>query len=203
MESANSDDRILQDFREMYRGPQNSDVEQSAIFAEVYFCFLEAYIYAVVLTPVCDIYQAKADFIILVGLMSAKSIFRTWLTKQKNPPTEKQIAGVDTLSEGKRPESFHKGFMKDLIGHKEIRYHFLPAYKDAFPHSFADFQLVQSIEVAKLKECEKVATLNSPWKEALSQRYSAYCGRVGTRPYSDELNEAIMPTISNLKPKAQ
>lgn len=203
MELANSDDRILEDFGEMYRGPQDNNVEQSAIFEKVYFWSLKARIYAVVLTPVCDIYQTKADFIILVGLISAKSIFTTWLTKQKNPPTEKQMAGVDALSGGRRPESFHKGFMRDLISHREIRYHFLPAYKDVFPHSFADFQIVQSIKVAKLEECKKVVTLTSPWKEALSQRYSAYCGRVGTRPYSDDLNEAIMSTISYLKPKAQ
>ncbi len=203
MESGKNDDRTLRDFSEMYQDAKDNEVEQSAIFRKVYFWSLKDNIFAVVLTPVCDIYRTKADFINLVGLVPARALFRQWLIKQQNPPTEKQIAGLETFSKERTVTSFHKGFLSDVIGQKEIRYHFLPAYKDVLPYLFADFQLMQSIKVAQFTKCKKVVTLNSPWREALSQRYSAYCGRVGTKPYSNELKKGIMATISNLKPKTQ
>ena len=188
----------LESLDEIYEDRFDDRIEQSAIYRGVFFPCIRKKIVAIVLTPVCDIYQDKADFIRMAGFIPAKGIFEKWVSKKKYGYTPEQIIGVTPLKSQKKVEKTHTSFVKDLLGQKEIRYHFVPSYQNKFPHSFVDFQLVESFSPSDVGSFDKVAVMKSPWKESILARYAAYCGRVGTKAYSKNLRDAIMDKISSL-----
>jgi len=186
----NRSDSEVHSFQEIYENSFDADVEQSTIYKGVYFSCIKEKIFGIVLTPACDIYWQKANYIKIAGLLPAEQIFEQWLLKNGRTPLE--IAGVDPLPSEKRVRNIHGAFVKDYIANREIRYHFLPSHKNIFPHSFVDFQLVESFEPDYIKKLEKIAVLKSPWRESIPARYAAYCGRLGTKTYSENLVEKIM-----------
>lgn len=133
----------------------------------------------------------------MAGFIPAEGIFEKWVEK-KYDYTAEQIIGVTPLKSQQKVERTHTNFAKDLLGQKEIRYHFVPSYKDKFPHSFVDFQVVESFPPSDVKGFDKVAVMKSPWKQSILARYAAYCGRVGTKAYSEKLMDVIMNQISCL-----
>jgi len=187
----------LESLDEIYEDSFDDRIEQSAIYRGVFFPCIKKDIVAIVLTSVCDIYQDKADFIRMAGFIPTERIFEKWLQK-KYDYTPEQIIGITPLRSQTKVENTHASFVKDLLGQKEIRYHFVPSYKDKFPHSFADFQLVESFSPSDVRGFDKVAVMKSPWKESILARYAAYCGRVGTKAYSKNLTDLIMNRISHL-----
>lgn len=182
---------------EIYEDSFDDNVEQSAIYGKVYFPCIKEEVFAIVLTPVCDIYWDKADYIRMAGFIPAEQIFEQWLRKNEFKP--EQIIGIEALRSQKQVTKVHEKFAKDYIGNREIRYHFVPSYKGRFPHSFVDFQLVESFAPSDVKGFEKITVLRSPWKESILPRYAAYCGRVGTKAYSKSLVQEIINQISHLK----
>lgn len=182
---------------EIYKDSFDDRIEQSAIYRGVLFPCIKQEIVAIVLTPVCDIYLDKADFIRMAGFIPAEWIFEKWLEKQDRL-TREQIIGIAPLENETKAKKIHAHFAKDCIAHREIRYHFVPSYKDKFPHSFVDFQLVESFSPGDVRGFDKVAVMKSPWKESILARYAAYCGRIGTKAYSEKLRDVIMNQISRL-----
>lgn len=187
----------LESLDEIYEDSFDDRIEQSAIYRGVLFPCIKKKIVAIVLTPVCDIYQDKADFIRMAGFIPAERIFEKWVEK-KYDYTPEQIIGVTPLKNQQKVEKTHTNFAKDLLGQKEIRYHFVPSYENKFPHSFVDFQLVESFSPSDVRRFDKAAVMKSPWKESILARYAAYCGRVGTKAYSKNLRDVIMDKISRL-----
>ena len=187
----------LHDFDEIYENPENNDVEQSAIYAEVSFSCVTRTRFGVILTPICDIYWQKADYVKVAGLIPADRILEQWLLKSKKL-TPEQIVGGQPLKSQAKVETIWKDFVKWYVNNREIRYHFLPSYRDIFPHSFVDFQLVESFRLPDIQGYTKVAVLKPPWGAEVLGRYSSYCGRIGTRDYSEELLGQIMGAICRL-----
>ena len=192
----NSSDDEVHSPDDIYEDSDGAGIEQSAIYEGVHFPCINEKVYTIVLTPRCDIYWSKADYIIMGGLVTAQQIFRYWLLKNKRTPP--QIAGEEPLRSKNKVEKIHETFVHDYIGNRELRYHFLPSFKDRFPHSFVDFQLVESFNQNYITGLKKIAVLKSPWRESVPTRYAAYSGRIGTEDYSKQLVDEIMNQISDL-----
>lgn len=122
----------------------------------------------VILTPSCDLVPRsggmKAERVILAECRSLDSFeeYRKW----KRSPSNNSRTVLENLLKS-RPKG------------QEDRYFYLPAAWNV-PDVVADFQSVSSIATDQLEDYEKVASLDSPFAEALSQRFNRYMGRVGT-----------------------
>ena len=195
MESTNNVGQEVFSFEEIYRDSFDDEVEQSAIYQGVHFSCVQRKRLAIVLTPVCDI-SWGVDHIKMAGLIPVKHVFEGWLMKAKDL-TKEEIAGVAPLG-SKKVKGLCKEFMQYYIRNRVYRYHFLPSYKNLFPHSFVDFHLVGSFHQDSIRNLKKIAVLKSPWSQNVPARYAACCGRVGTREYSKQLLDKIMTDVSNL-----
>lgn len=59
------------------------------------------------------------------------------------------------------------------------RYHYLPGVF-RIPHLIVDFQQINRVSHEALKAMDRLASLDSPYAEALLGRYNRYSGRFGT-----------------------
>ena len=121
----------------------------------------------VVLTPSCDFVrrsgQMKAENVVLARCFPLDSFeeYREW---KKTPNAKKK----DSLR--KLLDSRPKG--------QEDRYFYLPAAWNV-QDCVADLQNVKSIPCEELGSYRKIASLDSPFAEALSYQFNRYMGRVG------------------------
>ncbi|NPV28482.1 MAG: response regulator [Firmicutes bacterium] len=119
--------------------------------------------YWVLLTPTCDIWQDKAERILLAfcrPLEDSKE-YRKWLDRLPDPSKD-----VDNE------------FRKLLADGQSERYMFLPgAIK--LPHLIVDFQQLVSVPYEQLTQMERVASLDSPFAGKLLTRFVRYYGRQG------------------------
>lgn len=182
---------------EIYEDYVGADPEQSAIYKGVRFTCITAEMFGIVVTPACDIYWKKAQYVKIAGILPVEQVFFAWL--EKNGCTPEQIAGITRLPSKTKVDKLHNRFAEWYIKNREIRYHFLPSCQDIFPHSFVDFQLVESFYPDTIRKLEKITVLKSPWRESIPARYASYCGRIGTKEYSKNLVEDIIGQTSHLK----
>ena len=121
----------------------------------------------VVLTPSCDLVlrseEMKAEKVVLARCLPLDSFveYREWKTTPNN----------------KKKDSLRKLFDSRPKG-QEDRYFYFPAAWN-MPNRIADLQNLESIPCAELDTYEKIASLDSPFAEALSYRFNRYMGRVG------------------------
>ena len=121
----------------------------------------------VILTPSCDLVlrseKMKAEMVVLSECRPLHSFedYQAW----------------------KRAPSDNVGRLRRLLTSRpkgqEDRYFYLPAAWNV-PDVVADLQRVASIGRDELKSYRKVASLDSPFAEALSYQFNRYMGRVGT-----------------------
>ena len=71
------------------------------------------------------------------------------------------------------------------------RYHFLPPAWD-IPGLIVDFQGIEHVPVADFRALPCLATISSPFAEALSSRFGRYVGRLGT---PDIMLSACLPSM--------
>ena len=122
----------------------------------------------VILTPSCDLVSRsggmKAERVILAECRSLDSFeeYRKW----KGSPSNNNRTALENLLKS-RPKG------------QEDRYFYLPEAWNV-PDVVVDLQSVSSITAGQLEDYEKIASLDSPFAEALSQRFNRYIGRVGT-----------------------
>lgn len=157
----------------------------------------------IVLTPSCDFAQEKAKHAVLAKCekLSDQHEFKTWSAEPGNP-SKSAIEDMEKLIRDNR-----KG--------QQERFKFLPG-TFFLPDLLVDFQQLRSVPVETLNTFEPIATLDSPYAEALLARFARYFGRLGT-PDVDEnvvLNrlqaglaaapagKAIPPAISETKKQA-
>lgn len=115
----------------------------------------------VVLTPACDLeHDGKVDFVLLgrASLLSAHPKYTLW---------------SPTLSKGKWND------LNDVLVGKVARYHYLPEFRD-IPDLVLDLEHTQSVPVDELGHFKRMASLVSPYSEALLAKYSHFRGRIGT-----------------------
>lgn len=121
----------------------------------------------VILTPSCDLVlrsgSMKADVVVLSECLPLESFkeYQDW----KSEPSSNNRERLRRLLTS-RPKG------------QEDRYFYMPAAWDV-PDVFADLQRVTSIPCDELQSYRKIASLDSPFAEALSYRFNRYMGRVG------------------------
>ncbi|MFH9128068.1 hypothetical protein ACH4KC_15350 [Streptomyces griseoaurantiacus] len=127
----------------------------------------------VVLTPACDLYEdlpsggsraAKAEYVRLtktVPLSEAPLIAR-WIE-----------AGSPVKASRERNAAL------EMFRDNNSRYRILPKYLD-IPDLLVDFEIVQSVPLAEVRSWTRVATLDSPFAEAMLTSHGHTVARIGT-----------------------
>lgn len=121
----------------------------------------------IILTPSCDLVQGrvKADNVILAECVPLRDFqeYKNWMKEDRKATKTKLLQLLRS-----RPD---KG--------QEDRYYYLPAAWQ-MPDLMVDLQRIKYVSYDRLDGCTKVASLDSPFSEALTNRFNRYMGRVGT-----------------------
>jgi len=186
----------------VYSAVVPTQLDQSVILEGVYFIGTDETSLGIVLTPTCDFEQKKAELIQLCQLRDAFDwiailIQHDWKKLGLVDANGNRIAGP--LSVNKTNELSDK--LKNVIGQRFPRYHWLPPFVGSKRPWVADFQNVTSLTQEALEGAQIVAALESPYRESLPTRYAAYMGRVGTPDYpAAQVQEWVDRTIATLFP---
>lgn len=138
--------------------------------------------YFIVLTPSCDLAQAKAKDILLVNIESEGS----------NIITEK----VNLIKKGKASEEVlleAKNVIYELIHNTySNKYHFLPKYKE-ISGGVINFQKINSVRVREFSnDFNRIASINSNFTKDIVARFSYYYARQGSPDFnSNEIFESL------------
>ena len=110
----------------------------------------------------------------------------------------KPLSGYPELTEWQSNKSKNKkDALKSFLGNnrksaQSDRYHFLPPAWD-IPASVIDFQELEHVPVSALREASCIATIASPYAEAIGNRFGRYLSRIGTPDLDLEL---ILTTLN-------
>lgn len=117
--------------------------------------------YWVLLTPSCDLVDGRdnAEFALFAqcSLLTEQEEYQKW----KN-----------------NPEKHKDSFERFMMNRKKERFYYLPAVL-SLPDLVIDLQSLVTIPFQNLKTLERLASLDSPYAEALLTRFSRYFGRIG------------------------
>ena len=129
--------------------------------------------YWIILTPSCDFAQKKVEEVLFARceLLSEQPEYKAWQSNLANSKSneEKLKAILKNNRQKSQPE----------------RFYFLPGTL-ALPDLLADFQQLKTLQREELEKLiqqelwERVASLDSPFTEALLARFTRYLGRLGT-----------------------
>ncbi|MDO5094023.1 MAG: hypothetical protein Q4D79_11525 [Propionibacteriaceae bacterium] len=127
----------------------------------------------VVLTPACDFAQRKVQYVLLA---------------KASPLAEhpKYQAWVSANAGSKKKKDCWKNLERDVLKATRGRFHFLPAFRK-IPDLVIDLENVRAVEVDALGSFDWVASLVSPFAEALLVQYSHVRGRIGVPDLDSEL----------------
>lgn len=126
--------------------------------------------YWVLLTPSCDLANepVKAEFVLLAKCLplEEQQEYRAWREKLPVPgPAQKKK--LELLMRNRREKT------------QPERYYFLPAAL-TLPNLIVDLQQIEKIPTAELDQFDRLASLDSPFAEALVALFTRYFGRLGT-----------------------
>lgn len=142
--------------------------------------------YWIVLTPSCDFEQEKAERILLAGcaLLSEQPECRKFF---------------DSLGRAEAPSASATKEVTAIIGNnrkgQRERFRFLPG-TFRFPDLVVDFQDIVQLPLTDVATEYRIASLDSPFAEALMAGFARYYGRLGTPDLDDEF------VLTRLKTKA-
>jgi len=123
--------------------------------------------YYVILTPSCDFVQGKAEHVLLAKCLNLQSQpeYRNW-REQGSKATQDRLL---------------KLFKNNREPGQSERFHFLPGAM-TIPGLVVDFQQLLATPRAEVEGgiFERLASLDSPFAEALVARFGLYFGRLGT-----------------------
>lgn len=123
----------------------------------------------VIMTPSCDLVSShvKADSVLLTECVMLEEFdeYREWV--EAAPKIAKKRQRLERL------------LKSNASGRQRHRYFYLPKTL-AVPHMMVDLQRVVHVPFAELVQFSKVASLDSPYAEALSHQFHCYMGRIGT-----------------------
>src|SRR5262249_43606854 len=126
--------------------------------------------YWILLTPSCDMVtgRGKAELVLLARCLplTEQAEYQQWR---------------DTLPE---PSSTIRRRLQDLLRNnrrdsQSERFFFLPGVL-SLPDLIVDFQQLEALQREHMHELERLASLDSPFAEALLARFTRYFGRLGT-----------------------
>ncbi|HEY3318951.1 MAG TPA: hypothetical protein VGP72_00545 [Planctomycetota bacterium] len=121
--------------------------------------------YWILMTPSCDLVQNNADYVMLVGCehLSIHDQYRKWRGTESPPNFSGSSKDLERLISDRQGE----------------RFKFLPG-TFFIPDLVVDFQQVRCVKFDELAKANVVASLSSPYAEAMVSKLSRYLGRVGT-----------------------
>lgn len=127
--------------------------------------------YWMVMTPVCDFAQEKAENVLLVRLvpLAETKPYKEWLEQ-----VEKGMGADKDAKNNARGKVI--GLIKEK---KKERTKFLPG-TFFLPDCFADFQQLQQVRLADVDLKKRVCSMDSPYREEMLHLFSRYYGRIGT-----------------------
>ena len=124
--------------------------------------------YWVLLTPSCDLVtgREKAKWVLMAPcvLLTEEQEYQDW---DNNFSQAKQKKLTSLLSNNRSN------------GHQPERFYFLPGALD-LPDLVVDFQQLVTLPREQMEDLERLASLDSPFAEAVLTRFSRYFGRLGT-----------------------
>ena len=136
----------------------------------------------IVLTPSCDLAQAKAKDILLVQIEDENSSLiseKRNVIKNSNSATENIIKAENDL----------KGLINNNFSNK---YHFIPKYKN-LNAGLINFQKINSIRVKDFNgNYKRIASINSSFTKDIVARFSYYYSRQGSPDFNlDEIYKSL------------
>jgi CheY-like chemotaxis protein len=128
--------------------------------------------YRVLLTPSCDLVQGKADLLLLARcvLLTDQPEYKAFVEKSADPNLKGKLV---RLLKNNREKS------------QPDRFHYLPGVF-TLPDLIVDFQQLETIPCGDLRNMTRVASMDSPFAEAIMTRFTRYFGRLGTPDISTE-----------------
>lgn len=142
--------------------------------------------FGICLSPACDLCQRKADYVKFAQFIG----FETFYKKR----FEKELLILKNSKDHKKKSKIKnniKSILTSIVRNKIPRYYFIPLHK-TLPDSLIDFQRITSLSIHNLREKKKYASIDSPYVEAILNRYCAYSMRIGTPDYfADHQNRII------------
>ena len=133
--------------------------------------------YWVLLTPTCDMVglghdgHARSPRAESILLADGRAI-------EEFPQYENWTSLMDAGTDPEQADKAIAPLLRSRPAGQEDRFLYLPAAWD-LPNLLVDLQRVTSIDAQELLAMKKVASLDSPYAEALTQRYTRLMGRVG------------------------
>lgn len=123
-----------------------------------------------VLTPTCDLVQKKAEAVLLAKCipLSETIEYKSWME------TRDKVDEINALVGDNRKPA--KGGPKKV---QADRYKYLPG-TFFIDDCVVDFQALKTVPVGDLENFRRVATLDSPFAEAVLARFTRYFARLGT-----------------------
>jgi CheY-like chemotaxis protein len=130
-----------------------------------------------IITPSCDLENGKAEGVILARCVPLAEHPDVRALAERNNSDNRGKVGA---------------LLRQATDGQRDRYFFLPA-APAIPALVADFQVLRSLPRDEFDAMKRVATMVSPFAEAVVSRFVRYFGRVGTAnlPASDLLDSLI------------
>jgi len=173
-------------------------VDQGDVFQDLYFPAVDANVLAVVITPTCDLEHEKAHFIKFVSTVALDLVIR--IIADSVGINDSLFDSGSVLSKTKLSQLMEM-FKRNTRGDFLPRYYLLTEYS-GFPASYLDFQQIFVIPIRQVYEeylSNRVARVESPWREQIVVQYSGYSMRVGVPDYSDDkLRDLLVATGLNL-----
>jgi len=189
----------------MYASTVPATIDQSVVLGNVYFHSLDDHLRGIVLTPTCDFEQRKAELVTICAAINAwelvTDLIVTDWSKQGLANDQGQLIARSALSAGKR--KWLSDQLQRLMGQQFPRYHWLAPLADGEEPLIADFQIVACHILEEADGFDRLGILQSPYREQLPTRYSAYMGRIGTPDIQKTVRQAwIDAGIDRLFPAA-
>jgi CheY-like chemotaxis protein len=144
----------------------------------------------IVITPSCDFVQKKVDYTLLCRCMpvTAYKEYTDWnpvsgheaIAEQQAKEKDAQKAQPRKDPKSGDPDQKIRELISNRRGQQD-RYYFLPGVLD-FPDSIIDHQQSYTVEFTALENMQKfrkIASLDSPFREGITQKFSRFFGRVG------------------------
>jgi hypothetical protein len=167
-------------------------IDQGDIFKDIHFPALDTSVNAVVITPTCDLEHGKAHFVKFVASVPLDFVIRI-IADSLNIALS--LFKSDTELTKSQCNNLVRAVKRNTNGDYLPRFYLVTAYSNILPACYLDFQRVFVVPFLQVQEDyleNRVAKLDSPWREQILAQYSGYSMRVGTPDYlDDELRNLI------------
>ena len=145
----------------------------------------------IVLSNACDLEHDKAGYIIIAGLVEAKTtLLDSNEYKNLNITPRAELSSKDKVK--------LKRFYEDYIYNKGITRYYLiypnKALEASMPAMLVDFQHLTSIPSNESNRLRILAELKSPFREEMMQHFTSYTSRV---PVPREESSVIFPLLTD------